>query len=120
MENWPARQSAPDGKSVGHSKKRAGNRNLLRYKISKKQKLILILFMLVSALMGLETMKKAYAHAVAGGIASTAMEMRVCCCRRGWIGRGINPANCVVPKSIWRVECAIRCDDVTRRMEWYR
>ena len=28
---------------------------------------MLILFMLVSALMGLETMKKAYAHAIEGG-----------------------------------------------------
>ena len=41
------------------------------------------LFMLVSALMGLEVMKAAYAHAIAAAdTASTPMAMRACCCRQ--------------------------------------
>jgi S-adenosylmethionine:tRNA ribosyltransferase-isomerase len=41
------------------------------------------LFMLVSAFSGLETMKRAYAHAIAQAIASTPMAMPVCCSRAG-------------------------------------
>jgi S-adenosylmethionine:tRNA-ribosyltransferase-isomerase (queuine synthetase) len=37
------------------------------------------LFMLVSAFAGLETMKHAYAHAIAAVIASIPMATRLCC-----------------------------------------
>ena len=39
------------------------------------------LFMLVSALMGLDVMKAAYAHAIARATVFILMEMGVCCCR---------------------------------------
>jgi S-adenosylmethionine:tRNA ribosyltransferase-isomerase len=39
------------------------------------------LFMLVSAVMGLETMQAAYAHAIEAGYRFYSYGMRACCCR---------------------------------------